>query len=236
MIRFACIACLLVSPVASMAQTIAVKDAQGAVVGFYTGAGDAGTGNEAGYVRVVSNTGYATAINGHSGKISRDIAGVTPDGRNLNTVIRFTTTDCTGQAFVDTSASAVEFPERNNAPLPGAVFRASGGDLDFDLWYVPKGATLVAAGSTPPLIRARVGTTCTDVYGPVNAQYLLYPVTPNDPAVTGFPNVPFVPPLTIEPVPVSAVFSIFRDSFESPQASMALDQNAGGWLAGSRFS
>lgn len=137
---------------------------------------------------------------------------------------------------MDTSTRVIDFQSAQAAPLPGVVFRASGGDLDFDLWSVAKGSTLIAAGSIPPLIRTRIGTICFDGYPPVNAQYLLYPVAPNDPAVTGFPNVPFVPPLTIEPVPVSAVFSIFRDSFESPQASIVRDRLIGVASPSTRYS
>lgn len=237
MIRLACIACLLAAPVASLAQTLAVKGSDGAVVGFYTGPGVTEPGNqEIGNVRVVSSTGYSTVFLARSGEVNAGQFGHSADGGSIQASIVFRSTICEGQAFVFFNTQSTTVFASGRIPMPGAVLRGGGPPGTYNLWYVPKNVQpFVAGAQASQFVATLAGDQC-QINSPVIPPYIMYEVFPNNPGVTGIPNVPFVPPLTIEPVPVSAVFSIFRDSFESPQASIAREGLIDAALAESRYT
>lgn len=207
---------------APLAQTLAVKDSAGSVVGFYAGPGFGGAPSlqYAGLLRVITSSGYATMLNANLGRVVPwgTGLGMAADGGEWLAAIFFTTADCSGPGYARTYADSSNVAN-GNVPMPGVIFR-----LEYapqSLWYVPKGAIPVSAGDLGNPFRSErdADGVCYVNAGP-SPQSMMFPAAPNDPGVTGFPNAPFVPPLIIEPVPVSSVFSIFRNSFESSQVSV----------------
>lgn len=215
MIRLACIACLLVAPIATEAQTLAVKDSTGVVVGFYEGPAGA-----PGRIRVISSTGYSAVYLHATGAQDDSDVGEAADGGQIKRNVNYTSEDCSGQGFAVAESGVSESSIPSGLfPMPGTVFRTGSDFGSHVLMYVPKGAAPVGRSTIAAQFRSYSDSGRCVVGTQVSQQSLLFPAFPNDSAVTGFPDVPLAPPLTIEPVPVSAVFSIFRDSFESTQAN-----------------
>lgn len=235
MIRLACIACLLASPVSSMAQTLAVRAGDGAILGFYTGPGTAAPSGQWGHFRIVSSTGYGAVFNAKLGTMP-GLAEATPtaDGGPSSDRILFASSDCSGQGYIEVPTIGGTDPALGLFAAPGFVFRA--GPTTYELWYVAKDAVAFPAGPLGAQIQGKRFDGICSAGAAVPPEGLLYPAAPNDPGITGLPNSPAVPPLTVEPVPVSAVFSIFRDSFESPQASIAREGMIDAALAKSHYS
>lgn len=208
---------LAVAPAA--AQTPVVRDNAGSTLGFYSGFPvPGGSTIISGRLKVISSSGYVATFVAASGLL--DVNGTqTADGGLVSNPVMFKTLDCTGQGYVFTSGSPA-YPIDGQLPMGGAVFRVSGTPGLYDIWYVPKSAVAYVPGAEASMFtRARLNEVCQPAGG-VQPDSVLYPAFPNDPGITGIPNVPFTPPLRIDVAPVSAVLSIFRDSFESTQAAM----------------
>ncbi|MEP6510539.1 MAG: hypothetical protein ABJB02_03040 [Dokdonella sp.] len=148
--------------------------------------------------------GFRFSLDGSTGvviPVSVDIGGATYDSALI-----YSTSNCTGQAYVTTSG------EGNQS---GGIMVNAGNK---GLYYIPKtpSVTTVAIGS------AFNGTACNPI---TLALFVVVPALLNDPATTGVPNSPYVPPLHLEMVPLSQFFQIFKDGFGSsfgPQAMTAL--------------
>lgn len=196
------------------AQVPAVRDNVGAMVGFYSGPSNGPQGR----LLVTSSTGYVGTVVAATGRLDVNSAE-SPAGGYILSPVFFQSVDCTGPGYVITSASASGLVS-GQLPMSGAVFISNSDFILHDVWYVPKSALSFVAGAQATLfVRILVNGSCVPGSG-VQPDSVLYPAFPNEPNVTGFPSAPFVPPLRVDVVPVSAVFSIFRDSFESTQAAM----------------
>lgn len=150
--------------------------------------------------------GFRFSVDGSSGSIipvDEDISGTSYDS-----YLMYSTANCTGQAYVGMS---------NNDYSAGGIIVNAGNK---GLYYIPKtpSKTTVAIGSSFS------GTACSTA-SQINF-FVVVPALPNDPATTGVPNTPYVPPLHLEMVPLSQFFQIFKDGFGyyvGPLAMPALD-------------
>lgn len=191
---------------AAFAQSVIVRDAAGTTVGIFVGnAGPsfdnlAQTGLPA--FQVVSSTGYVAHLAVTSGKIvqvNRDLFGL-GDGSNIGQIV-YTTPDCSLQPYFALNASSA-------SPIGGFVAVVS--SPQYEVWYADR----AEVGVTRQFQSTRnFQGTCQ----PQNFQGLSIPALPNDPAVTGFSNTPYVGPLrltVIERPPFE-----FRDGFEAPPSA-----------------
>jgi hypothetical protein len=196
----------------------ALYDQNQQIVGLFAGLGPGQGVNVGTYVHTLRGFRFLVDTRGRVLQIEADVGG-----ENYGQGIpAFESMNCTGPAFLRVSSET---------PAGGVVTRL--GSSVTSLGYVQK-APLVFTITVRSLLDN--GTTCLPVTPPQPAVGV--PFLPNDPAVTGVPNADFVPPLRLEVVPVSALFDLFRDGFESaglaatrPELEAVSDANATGVLA-----
>lgn len=139
-------------------------------------------------MRVISSTGYSFAVTG-AGRVPDNHGpadGASPGANHLY----YVAPNCEGQAYVQSYTN-----------VSGFVIRSNG-----SLLYAPKGEVAVERLA----VSRKVEGSC---YGPSSPIPML-PVYPNDEAVTGVPDVDFVPPISI--VIARDVHDILRDGYERP--------------------
>jgi len=141
-------------------------------------------------MRVISSTGYSFAVTG-AGRVP-DNHGPADGGASTPNQLFYTALNCQGQAYVQSS---------NN--VSGFVVRSHG-----SLLYAPKGEAAVER----VFASRKTGGFC---QGDGNT-YPSLPVYPNDEAVTGVPDVDFLPPIQI--VIARDVSDVFRNGYEAPKA------------------
>jgi hypothetical protein len=117
--------------------------------------------------------------------------------------IYFSSPGCLGQAYY--SALSMSFglalwPENNVGPSDervlvreGLVFRNPDSSAAVENYYIAKGAVIDDAALTMSAFEDGIG--CVDGTTTIPA----VPVLPNDPAITGVPNIPFALPITLGP-------------------------------------
>lgn len=98
----------------------------------------------------------------------------------------------------------------------GFVFRSN--ESGYKLYYVPKRAPIVSA----TIVRERASNGGCVVTAQAGARQDLTLAIPNDPNVTGVRNTTYTPPLRIEMLPLSELWLMFRDGFESSSSSQHL--------------
>ena len=163
----------------------AVRDAAGTLVGEYV---EFRNGTVVHSVR-----GFRFLVDGSTAQVARidiDIAGVVYDAELL-----YANFDCSGNVSIAVSGD----------PVAGGVVISGGTRGLYQVAKNAPAAVTLAASSWN-------GTACT-AFTP--GAFIAVPAAPNDPAVTGVPNAPFVAPIRLEAVPVSQFFQLFRDGFES---------------------
>jgi len=212
--RITLAAALLLQVGYSFGQVAQVRDATGALVGPYLGSagpvpGAVAFNAENPAFTVVSPTGFVASNSVSSGRVAFpiELPGVRfrPDP-----FVFFASAGCTGQAYFKVFTGT---PARVGVPIGGFVFSALG--LETAPFFVAKDAVTVVL---QPQSRLGIGGAC----DPVNNQPAdsFVPAGPNDPAVTGFPNAPYQPPLRIGVV--EPAWRLFSDGFESVSASSAV--------------
>lgn len=194
--------CLLGVALASAAESPAVLDANGILLGSYSGV------TVQPRVRVISPLGYSFVVDAATGQIATTGSSFSSDtvflaGPNYESL------DCTGPASFEVASADP------SGVRPGFVVRSP---IDDTIWYAPHGQTLMqrALGSN----RDTVGVCRTLGSGLVPS----YSVLPNDPAVTGVPSS--IPgPLSISQSIVPR--AMLRDGFENPQAALSASRVEG---------
>lgn len=174
-----------------------IVDATGRVMAFYVGP------VETSRVRGVTTEGFLLEFYMTEGALSAvpaDAAGAGAYGVTTGTMY-FTEPNCGGTAFGQLSNGSV--PYRG-----GIVFEV---EFQQQRWYVPKYPTI--QNFTAASERQNANFTCSAS----NVTGLFVPIFPNDPAITGFSNLPFTPPLRIEVATISDPSGLLlRDGFETP--------------------
>jgi len=201
----------------AMAQAAQVRDASGALVGLFVGGAgpDIDLGPPSSSVvpalRVMSDRGYLAAYGVGTGRIAMGTY-VLPSFSwavnmgQLSQSLYFTTPDCSGQAYVVLNVGA-----QQTGVYGGFVFAT--GIPGLPPYYAPKGEQAIGR----PLVASRGGDGACGPNGASNIGSL--PAVPNNPSVTGFPNAPFVPPLTLGYS--DAAWLLFRNGFESVRLGVA---------------
>lgn len=176
----------------SWAQSVQVRDANGALVGLYLDSVSAGATPA---FRVLTSTNHVANIDASTGRVveQRPNLGFTAAG--FSSSLAFTSSNCTGQAYVITQPVA-----------PASGFVIDVGENAYVLYFAPRGEqpTVRSFSST-----GRVGGSCAQ--GPGMGTTLR--VFPNDPSVTGLPNTPFAPPLSLSAA--ATPWLLFKDGFET---------------------
>lgn len=193
------LALLALAPTVDAQGVSAIYDANGLLVGEFAE-------YQGGRVSVHSVRGFRFSLDGDTGAIIDfpvDVSGADYGPSRMN----FTTPDCSGQAF----ASAGRQYPAGGVILPNGLR---------GLYYVAKAPVV----TTQTLVSFYTGTTC-EVFA-IPPPTSVVPAFPNDPNVTGVPNLPFVPPIRLEMTPISSFFGIFKDGFESTQSAVSLEQIA----------
>ena len=199
--------CLLGVAFACAAESPAVLDANGNLLGSYVGeAVDCGFGCPDSSVRIVSPTGYVFGLRMGDGTFAFATASFASP---VATQIFYETENCSGQAYYPGGTALTGL-------TGGFVFQGRVGGR----FYSPKSA--ISA------MRTRASYTddmsgCQD--DPGNPQEPGIQILPNDPGVTGVTNGPIPGPLTIGQAVVPR--TMFRDSFENPQAALAGERAMG---------
>jgi len=194
---------------ASAAESPAVVDANGAILGSYIGSTGPRSSGQAmpvtSMLDVVSSTGYLFSIFQQSGDVAGSFRIPGVQAQALPATLFFESTDCTGQAYVDTTQSP------DVVVMGGFVFNRKSA-VDPGLWFSPKTSvsTEISYGSA---VGPNLGNVCSAESGQRNA----LPVYPNDPQVTGVNSASNPGPITISQANVPRV--LFRDSFEQRQVS-----------------
>lgn len=196
-------ACLLGVAFASAAESPAVLDANGGLLGSYGGATNQPR------VRVISPLGYSFSVDALSGQIGFEESSFSSNSASFYGP-NYESLDCSGPAHFQVNSAV-----NPSGVRPGFVVRSS---IDGTIWFAPKEQTLIdrPAGSNRDSLGA-----CRVLGSSLNPSYL---VLPNDPVVTGVPN--------IIPGPISISQSIvpramLRDGFENPQAALATSRVTG---------
>ncbi len=200
--RIGLLAALLMSTWAcDLRATPIAVDGNGSVVGFYVG-----VGTQAQEEYAISPTGYRFAFDRETGRLLR------PEGiyTDSNGQAFFTTTDCSGQAYITDHPGVklglvmpAAYPQ-----IPGG--QASGIPLVFYLSQTNRPATQTVLrrsfwaflGAGTQVLSCFNGLTPDERSG--------IPLLPNSPSETGVPSGGFVPPLRV----ISSW--LFRDGFEQP--------------------
>lgn len=181
---------LVLASGAAIAASPVVRDANGRVLGYYSGQAYIGSGFDTGYL-IVSPTGYVFAIDDWDSSFVRNYASHA--NKSLLPEVHFTSTDCTG------TAHAVY---QTGAPISGGfVAQMDGGQL----YYAHK-----SVSSIQVMARSRrQGGMCQSF---AVQSYWGVPIEENDPVVTGVPNdIPTGAPEIV----ISTVGSdLFGDGFE----------------------
>lgn len=190
------IACLIAGPATIKAASPVIVDANGNVLAFYS------TGIGAGAARGVTTEGFTTAFEMKTGAVSATW-GIDP-GESSITMNRtyYSQASCTGSSYMEVSGVS--------GFTGGVVFRVGGSQEQ--LRYVPKSTP---AANYPVMSYRETGTgNCVNSN---NIGFVGVPVFPNDPGVTGLPNVLAYPaPLRIEVATINEPSGVLlRDGFES---------------------
>jgi hypothetical protein len=179
-------AILVVSATIVNADTPIARDANGAVLGFYTAILE-----NSGQV-IVSPKGYRFVVMRETGHMLSPVDATTA-------FVYFEDPDCMGPAYFDRGGQyrGVIIPIRDAANYNSIAAT----------YYVPQDAAV-----TPVMLTGRLqpgangGLGCVTI--PVRS-IMAVPALLNDPAVTGVPNIDFIPPITV------AIKGIFQDGFEA---------------------
>ena len=194
---------------ASAAESPAVVDANGAILGSYIGStGPRYTGGVSvptSMLDVISPTGYLFSVFQQSGDVANSFRVPGVQAEALWATLYFESADCTGQAYVDTTQAP------DVVVMGGFVFNRKSA-VHPGLWFSPKTSvsTEISYGSA---VSPNLGNVCFADSGQRNA----LPVYPNDPQVTGVNSASNPGPITISQANVPRV--LFRDSFEQRQVS-----------------
>lgn len=194
---------LAFGPLNAFAQSAgAVYDANGQLVGLFAGEVP---GREGTAIHSLRGYRFQVSPSGRVDTIDRDIGGISYSLTNPH----FESVDCTGAAYL--------VPTRG-ADVPGGMVTRLGA-AGIGLGYVPK-----APAISTITIRSFLdnGQTCIPLTQP--APTIVVPVLPNDPSVSGVPNSNFTPPLRLEVVPMTSLFNLFQDGFESVQRNAACER------------
>jgi hypothetical protein len=202
---------VVASPLASRAQGVQVRDGNGALVGAHLGRGGDSiphgvSASFPSYV-VLSVTGYQAVVTIQQGRIGWAATvppGVLPGTESALGLDRppfFESSDCTGQAYAQVASDRF---------AGGFVWEFSISGPASRLYYVPRAATPSLRTLQSNLVAGPSGITCETF--PPGSRFTM-PAFLNDPSVTGFPNEPFVPPLSLGYSDV--IWLLFRDGFES---------------------
>jgi hypothetical protein len=173
-----------------------VVDATGTALGLFAG--------EDGSTIVHSARGYRFAVRADNGTVASpttDVGGVTYDS-----ALVFTSVNCTGQAYVTVSSAG--------AVSGGMVLPAGSRGLHSIDKAVQ--AQVLAMGSSFS------GTACTTI---TPGLFAVVPAHPNNPAVTGVSNTPYAPPIRLELLPLSMLYRVFSDGFESSAVLPAISSD-----------
>jgi len=185
--------CALLLCGAVSASSPVVRDANGRVLGYYTGVAYISTMSNSGYL-IVSPTGYVYAIDDVDSSFARH--HVSNSNRSLDEFVHFTTTDCSGQGYVTHGAGA---------PISGGFVVQMDDD---QIYFATKS---VSTEQISARSRRTQGGICQNF--PAQS-YSGVRVEPNDPDVTGVPgDIPIGQP-EIAITTVGA--SLFSDGFELP--------------------
>lgn len=162
---------------ASAAESPAVVDANGAVLGSYSGSTGPRSSGQAtpatSMLDVVSPTGYLFSVFQQSGDVANSFRVPGVQAQALPATLFFEGADCTGQAYVETTEAA------GVVVLGGLVFNRKSA-VHQGLWYSPKTSVSISveAGSA---VSPNVGNVCSPHSGTLNA----LPVFPNESEITG---------------------------------------------------
>jgi len=140
--------------------------------------------------------GYRFAVNADTGVVKsagKDVAGA----NYFDAELLYSSANCTGQAYVGFDNSA-------STPAGGMMINAG----NKGLYFIAK----APAVSNLAFASAYSSSTCNAIQLTLE---LAVPAQPNDPATTGVPNTPFMPPLRLEVIPLSQFFRLFRNGFET---------------------
>lgn len=192
---------------AALAESPAVIDGNGALVGSYVGPagslvswfGPPLDGQSQRSLRVVSVKGFIFGLQQASGRITSTIEF--PGGGDFSgegQFLFFETTDCTGQAYVEVGITDYGVTARGGF----LVSNPSG------LWYAAKTATPSTILIRSNLLEGNSPASC----NVQNSTKTVMPVLPNDPNVTGIVGPTIVTPITISQAIVPR--PLFKDGFE----------------------
>lgn len=182
----------------SVSASALIYDGNGTLVGTYLGAES--DGKEHG----VSVHGYRFAFNRTTGAVLQPQGG--PSGGPGSVFVEFTSTDCTGPAFLTATVSST---------VPGAVFY---GALPYEGGPPPSPMpTLYRYPQVRPMTQTVLIRSRYEYSSPENVRNCLLqnssrtaiPIEENAPAETGVPSASFVPPLRV------ITQELFRDGFET---------------------
>lgn len=181
-LRFAASALLIANATLVSADTPIARDANGTVLGFYTAILE-----NSGQV-IVSPKGYRFVVMRETGWMRGPVDASTE-------FVYFQNPGCLGTAYFDRGGQyrGIVIPIRNQLTIAAT-------------YYVPHDAVVTSVtlyGRLEPAPNG--GLNCAAISArPVMA----VPALPNDPAITGVPNVDFIPPITV------ALKGIFQNGFE----------------------
>lgn len=170
-------------------------DANGTAIGVVLdfGSGQSGTFDEQ-VVSVISPEGFYFAVNGNGERA--EILGVGPG------TLVYESADCTGQGYLISSGSTT-------TPIVSGLVVEGPGGLSSDLVYVPRGSS-PAVLATESVLGSAGGCTA------VSLAPVVYPALPNDPIITGVPDViAYLAPLELLLLDV-VTDCLFQDGFECP--------------------
>ncbi len=190
----------------SSAESPAVIDGNGGLIGSYLGPagvlpatyGPPLTSTEERSLRVVSTKGFIFSVQQASGRITSSLEIPGGLGGGEGHVLVYTTTNCTGQAYVSVGADAAASSARGGF----VVANPSG------LWFANKTAVAESVLTRSVFIEGNTPSPCE-----TNDQVkTVIPVQPNNSNITGVTGPVFVTPITISQVVVPR--PLFTDGFE----------------------
>jgi hypothetical protein len=167
-----------------------VRDAMDTNVGLYA---------DPGYVHSVF--GFRAAFDFSTGRVVEDPNLHDAARAQYRSGLRYATTDCSGQAYVQVD---------EDKAIGGMVVR---GHAPYELFMIEKSQTPVLLPMQSERTSGDLSSECTVDGGSVGT-FRVLPANPNVEAVSGFSNSPFAPPFRVEIVPLSSLFELFRDGFE----------------------
>lgn len=189
-----------------------VVDEDGRVAGAYADQG-----------MVHSHTGFRFRINFHTGRVAYPLSGefrhddyahglITDiSGAHYGPHIHYESDDCSGVPYVEVCVAETCVPSGATRAAGGVVMDTRGSqftdpDQTYALFYVPRHSAIEQVE-----VQSIFQGVCS--LSPRTIQAV--PLVPNDPSVTGVPDVKFSPPLRLEMRPFGGLFDLFKDGFES---------------------